>query len=539
MKRIALLLSLMLLLSIASAALGETAATLVRDNLTDTDWIDGTNLLSVEGDPVNNYRAYSMNTLDGTPLTEAIYADLDGEKGYVIAVSLKSDDLMNADGLLDLTGNVLIPCEYGKIDVLSTEWAVAIKLLESTAENYDYSAWFSDAKYLIDTVDVYHLPEGNKLATLTRSEYSGARAVNHCINIENRATGEVTTYDVNFNALGTVKYASSEDFAPADYETYYENRHYGIKDAEGNVVLEPTYATIYSAYQGAMRVSADNDKRGLITQQGDVVIPAEYDDIISTYYLPDVAGETSGYIAAGYVAMEMDGKLGYVDLNNNVTCEPKYVASNMDVRGASATVADPLTGNLIMVAADGVESIIEGYDRVYPLSFGSGVFYRVTDSDYNYGVIDWHGNVVIPCEYKGVELSGDGKYALVEVDYHTANLYELTYPEVAAVAAPAEATEAADMPTEAESAAEADAAPAQESANPVKALIDNANSLLASDAVTNSSAAVSLLKSASMLLSGNDAALNLLNSAINLLETDPATNASAVTTLLDSIAALL
>ena len=530
MKRIALLLSLMLLLSIASAALGETAATLVRDNLTDTEWIKGTNLLSVQGDPIShsgsNYRAYSMTTLDGTPLTEAIYADLDGEKGYVVAVSLKSEDLMNADGLLDLEGNVLIPCEYGDIDVLSSEWAVGVKLLESTAENYDYRAWFGDSKYLIDTVDVYHLPEGTKLATLTRSEYSGARAVNHCINIENRATGEVTTYDASFNALGTVKYSSSDDFAPADYETYYENRHYGIKDAEGNVVLEPTYATIYSAYQGAMRVSADNDKRGLITLQGDVIIPTEYDDIISTYYLPDVAGETSGYIAAGYVAVKIDGKLGYVSVNGDLTCQSDYIADNLDVRGASATVADAKTGGLSMIAADGVESVVSGYENVYPLSFGSGVFYRVNDSNYNYGVIDWHGNVIIPCEYKGVELSGDGKYALVEIDYHTSDLYELTYPEIAAAVA-VEATEASSS----EEAA---------SSSPVKTLLDNASALLGQDAEANSDAIAGLLKSAITLLgSDNDAAVNLLNSAITLLDTDAASSAASIATLLDSAAALL
>ena len=543
MKRFAALLCMLVCLCLTVGAMADTGATLVRDGLVNTEWIRATDRLSVEGEPIGHsgsyYRSYSMITLEGTPLTESIYANLKGQMGYVVATSLLSEDLMNADGLLDLDGNVLIPCEYGDIDVLSTEWAVGVKLLESTAENYDYRAWFGDGKYLIDTVDVYHLPEGAKMATFARSEYNGARAINHCVNIENRATGEITTYDASFTPLGVVSYSSSDDYAPADYEKYYEDRHYGIRDAEGNVLLPPTYATIYSAYQGAARAKADNDKSGLITEQGALLVPAEYDDILFSYKLPDVAGETSGHIAAGYVAVELDKKLGFVDLNGNVTCAPKYIAENMKLNGASATVTDNMTGSMIMLAADGVETVIDNYasDDVYALSYGSGVFYQVKDESRNYGMIDWHGNLILPCEYRSIDLSSDGKYALARIDSKTANLYELTYPEVAAVAAPAKATGA---PTETEAAAEAGAAPAQEGTNPVKTLLDNAGTLLSTDAATNASATVALLKSAVTLLgSDNDAAVNLLNNAINLLETDAATNAAAVAMLLESTAALL
>ena len=532
MKRMTILAAALLCVALTATALADTGATLVREGLSDTDWIRGTSRLSVEGEPIayngSNYRAYSMTALDGTALTDAIYASLKGDTGYVVATSLQGSDLMNADGLLDVDGNVLIPCEYGDIDVLSTEWAAGVKLVEATSENYDYSAWFSDSKYLVDTVDIYHLPEGAKLATFTRSEYKDARAVNHCVNVENRATGEITTYDAAFNALGTVKYTSSDDFAPADYETYYENRHYGIRDVEGNVVLEPTYASIYSAYQGMRRVKADDDTSGLITDQGAVIVAPAYDDIISTYKLPSVAGETSGYVAAGYVAVKMDGKLGYVDVNGNLTCEPKYIADNMDVRGASATVADPLTGNIIMVAADGVETTVEGYDRIYPLDYGSGVYYEATDSNYNYGMIDWHGNVIFPTEYRDIELSGDGRYALVEVDYHTANLYELTYPEVAVVEAPA-----------AEASAQTEQA-ASGSGSATATMLTNAAAMLSADAVGNKDTVVQLLQGTVTLLgSGNDAVVNLLGSAITLLEVDAASNAASVVTLLESAAGML
>ena len=534
MKRLMLLVSVLLCLLLAATALADTGATLIAENLEDTEWVGGTNRLSVEGDPIKNYRAYSMNALDGTQLTEAIYANLKGDTGYVVATSLQADDLMNADGLLDVDGNVLIPCEYGDIDVLSTEWAVAISLAESTADNYDYSAWFSDAKYLIDTVDIYHLPEGNKLATFPRAEYNGARAYGHSINIENRSTGEVTAYDTSFSALGTPSGLYDDKYALEDYKIYYDGGA-GIMDMDGNIILPPSYNSIYSAYQGVCRVTAMGNKKGLIDQTGNVILSAEYDDVISTYYLPAVDGETNGYIAAGYIAVEIDGKLGYVDLNGTLTCEPKYIASNMDVRGASATVADPLTGNIIMVAADGGESIVEGYERVYPLSYGSGIFYEANDSDYVYTLIDWHGNVVIPgtngdWSIKDIELSGDGKYALVESrdsSYNrTTALYELTYPESAVATAPAANEPAAEEP----------AAAAGDS--PVASLLTNAATLLSADS-SNADKAIGLLKSAVTLLSGNDPAVSFVNSAITLLEADPAGNADSVISLLETAAATL
>ena len=59
---------------------------------------------------------------------------------------------------------------------------------------------------------------------------------------------------------------------------------------------------------------------------------------------------------------------------------------------------------------------------------GSGMYYSVTDADYNYGVIDWHGNVIVEVKYNEVELSGDGQYLLIQADYNSPyELLKLTY----------------------------------------------------------------------------------------------------------------
>ena len=228
----------------------------------------------------------------------------------------------------------------------------------------------------------------------------------HSLNVENRASGEVTTYDLSFNALGTVNSLYDDSLAQMDVTTFYE-RGTGLMDGEGNVIADPVYDSIGSFYGGYAYVSLD-DKYGLIDEAGNIALAIEYDDVDTSYYLPlSGSGEGSGYNAFGYFAVELDGKLGYVDEQGNVTCEPKYSVDVLDNNGASATYTD-LEGKFHILAADGVETVVEGYEDVYPLNYLGGMFYRVTNEDYDYGVIDWHGNVVLPAQYNSINASGDG-----------------------------------------------------------------------------------------------------------------------------------
>ncbi len=544
--------ALLCTLLLAAPALAEGSLTLLDDSLPECDFISGTSLLRLDGD-----EGYAVGSIDGTALTDAVYTNLSGYEGYIVAAQVNADPI-NAFGLLDAQGKTLIPFSYGDVDVLSSEWALGVVLTESTADNYDYQAFIGDGYYLISTVDVYHLPDGGKLGTFERANFMDADPINHCLNIEDRATGTVTTYDAGLNALGTVENTWDDDFAPADYETYRENGQYGIRDKEGNVVMEPAFYSVYDYKRGYFEVST-GEKSGLVNAQGHVVVPAEYDDVETSYYLPALPDwSTSGFEAAGYFAVELDGKLGFVDGGGNVTCAPTYSTDIMDCNGASATLTD-LEGNLRIVAADGAETIVSGYDRVRPMEYGSGIFYTVTDADYKKGVIDWHGNEVLPCTYADVELSADGQYLLADIDYDHSALYQVTYPAPGAApdveadttadaAAPEAAAEADTTADAAESGDAADAAAPEAAgadagsdaaANPAATLLDNAASLIAADATKNRDAAVALLQSAEKLLGEDHPAAGLLQSAATLLNADAAMNAGSVGTLLESAKALL
>lgn len=410
--------------------------TLTKTNsLQYSHWISDTNLLCVEGDS-----GYGIATMDGTLLTESIYTrSFNYSKGYICGAE-KSDDLHN-QGVFALDGTIVIPFEYADIKALNEHWFLGIVVEKSTADQYDYTSWSSNNDYyLIKTVDVYYLEDGKgtKVSSLTRDHYIDSYAFGPYINIQDRTTNVISTYDAQFTQVATdLKYIFSESVEIGGLSTFRFNGQYGLQDAEGNEVMPASYSIIYDFYRGYAEVSTEV-KTGLIDEEGTLIVPTEYDDIELSYYLPSSPTSSSGYNANGYFAVVQDGKLGFVDETGTLTCAPKYSENVLELTGASAVLTD-LEGNTIIVAADGVETMIEGYERVSAMYYGSGMYYTVRNADYQYGMIDWHGNEILPCQYDDISLSGDGKYVMATTNYDN-DIYQIVYtPDEPAT--PSEASE--------------------------------------------------------------------------------------------------
>lgn len=541
--------ALLVCLCLAVPALGEPGAILMNGDLPEVDWIYDSNLLRVSGSS-----GYSMNTIDGTALTGALYRSFSESNGYVKAELYNAPDPLNAGGLFDVTGATMMPFQYGDVRVESSEWALGVVLVSASADNYDYKNLSGDSFYLIQSVDVYHLPEGKCLATLTRDQFVDADAVNHCLNIQSRSDNVVSCYDADFNQVGTnLKGLSDDSCAPADFQIFRENGQCGVKDAAGNVIMQPSFSTVESYVRGGYFRVSTGECYGLADMNGNVVLPAEYDSIKSVTNAPlDENGASLSYVSHGYVAVVMDDKLGYAEVNGGVTCAPTYAQKSFDeISGMSATLTD-LEGKLHIIAADGVETVIEGYDQVRSLTYSSGMFYRVANADGQYGMIDWHGNEVLPCQYGMITLSADGQYALVDsADYGSSSIYQLTYDEAGATAAPvageapAEETPAESAPAEETPAGEAAAeeAPAGEAPaadySSVVSVLNSAITLLQTDAAANQDAVIGLINGAVGTLGTEHAASVVLNSAVMLLEQDAAANGASVVAVLQSAIALL
>ena len=522
-KALSLLLALALCLCLTGAALAEVTLTGVAA-LNDAYWIANSSLLRVE---TNN--GYHVLNVDGTDLTgEAYGRNLEYKFGYVIAAHVNAG--LNAVGVFDELGGNVIPFEYGVVDILSANWAVAFKLQEATGEVYDYTSSSDNTKhYIIDTVDVYNLKKRARVGTLARNAYKDADTVWNIINIEDRTTGVITSYDADFNALGTVKYSFDDDYATPDLVAYRENGRYGLKDAQGNVVMEPSYFSINEFY-GDYATVYDGSKYGLIDRTGKLVVPMQYDSIRRNYYGPyDPKTGNASYPAAGYFCVVSDKKVGFVNSDGEVTCEPKYSEKILEIYGAAALYTD-MENQMHLLSADNVDSIVN-YKYFHCLDGSSGLLFKATSEDSQYGVVDWHGNVVLPCEYSSIYLSGDGRYLLVLKDYKS--MYELFSVDyglgtVTAAAAPAEAP--AEIPA-VEPVAEPGSARTQGMADARAAI-----SSLVGD--KQGEAAPAAAEEPAKTTSGLTDAKVIVGSVITLLEADAAANKLTITMLLDDVLVL-
>ena len=356
-KALSVLLALSLALCLTGGALAEVTLERIGSALMGARWVSGTpDLLSV-----GTGNSLGLMTMDGRALTPAEYSMFGGVFGHVR--TMKSDGEHQRWGMVALDGTTLIPCEYDALVLLNENWCIGITLTESDESAYDYYKWDShsvekaygpeDAResfyadfcekltcYLIERADVYSLEKGACVASLPREAYDEMGAVGDVINICNRETGVITSYDADFNALGEVDYCGDDTYVRRDVIITYESGKYGLSDAAGNVILEPAYDFIYSidsdyfmfrpesgskyglldrqgnvvaepvyehidAFCGDYAMVWDgNTSYGLIDRQGNLVLPMRFTGIDAVYNL-----DTWRYDTAGYVCVLQEGRL--------------------------------------------------------------------------------------------------------------------------------------------------------------------------------------------------------------------------------------
>ena len=540
------------------------AATITSEDWLDMGWIYGSNLMYRGKDGV-----YTLMSTQGERLSDVLYDfSFYGANG-LIAVRLADEDQINGRGVVDDTGKEVLPCMYGQVDISAKNWIIASVMKKGTEQEYDLD---NGRDYLLkDTVDIYYQTDGafHKIATLTRDDIADYYASGNYISIENGTDHTVVMYDSAFQevASGLSSIYDDDGFPREELNVYWEDDKTGIKDAKGNIILETDYDMISEVYgKYASVYDYDSEKYGLIDLEGNEIVPLECDDIRS-FYTED------GYIfvSAGYVCAEMEGKLAYYDLSGNKTAESSASIDSFDIAGASALMSDA-QGNNHIFAADGVDTVLDAkYANPCALTNSNGLLYTYEDADSDYGIIDWHGNVVLPApQGYSVGLSLDGSWLVTNPDYNTVKIYRVIFNNFLdnmlpgsedeseeAVTEQAEAvTEQADALTEQTDtlteqtdtdldAVEEDAAntgvdgtAGETDLSAVKSLIDTALTLVNVDFEGNQDSILALLNSAKAQLADQPAALSILDSVLALINSGAA-DASSVASLLQSISVLL
>lgn len=345
---------------------------------------------------------YTLVSADGRALTTQPYIYM---RSTDIFMEVAVEQGLNVFGLIDAQGNQIMPMQYGDINILSDRWQLGVRLVEATADNYDYKG--NGAFYMVEAYDVYHC--GKLVGVLGRLDYyqSSVRGdylyvrdhngAYHYYNSALKESGYQADYPgySEYDELRSGKYhqgSGQQAFVPgctltADaVEEAYSVVNGAIVDLQGNEVGRvslPQEATIYGFIGDYTRVKSDG-KYGLMHYTGRMAIPCEYDDI----------AYSDSFFQGGYQLVEKNGKLGYVNENGEVTCDFKYAEGSWDnaYKSPLNSVTD-MEGNVIVLSG-AVGELPDRYAEVYTQD-GCPMF-AAQDLSGNFGVVDIYGKTVIP-----------------------------------------------------------------------------------------------------------------------------------------------
>ena len=390
---------------------------------------------------------YQLIDRYGKSLTPAIYSDMISVSGFpFFKISRDSADGVHIKGLIDGSGNVIIPPEYAVIEVLSTEWQLGIKLIPSSAEDKDYTFTnYSNNEssfYRIATVDFYY--DGHKAGSLNRTQYDDSYCSTYgayiCVTDRSRqrtfynSKMQPSPYHSDFTSefdsvykngkttyyhqgTGQEAFTSTCSLIPSEVKNPYLYDRGVLYGLQGQVIFKPVqnYDNIQSFHNGYATVSM-NRYYGLISEKGQEIIPVEYDSL----------GYTEIPLKFGYISAVKDGKFGFLDNKGNTTCDFVYSSDVVYDRGTFATVKN-LDGSIIVLSAAIGELNEKFADVSFAGSEGSMAFVAENGLKEKC-LIDLYGNTLIPYnDYSYIEVNRDGTVAVAYLGNRIYHIYSFNY----------------------------------------------------------------------------------------------------------------
>ena len=304
-------------------------------------------------------------------------------------------------GVISPEGEEVIPCEYDYIDVLSEQWIAGYSLVKAESEE-EYDIWVKEA-CLIDQAEIYYvnLPDVTS-ATFTREQVGELYAEEDYLNLMDRETQNVTTYDHTFTPVAS---ADSVYSFPdlLEKEALFDK----LQDQTGLYISDSAFKDGYiraSSYDG-------ENHYGIIDMSGNEIIPTIYDNV---YHY----GNQNKYLAGGYFCVCLDDQYGYVTAGGEVSCELQYDTSSdnsyfLNYGYAGVYVTEEEEGSrYLLVSADGVETDL---GSASPQALGSGMLWRYYDDSNTTHLIDWHGSE-LASDFLSLSVSGDDQYLILRQD---------------------------------------------------------------------------------------------------------------------------
>lgn len=185
-------------------------------------------------------------------------------------------------------------------------------------------------------------------------------------------------------------------FPIGKYKQYFYSRNYitltdmndkkGVATLSGDVIVPCLYEEIYIDEDGYIRVKSIG-KFGLRNQEGREIIPCKYDEI-----------RMSMFEKGGYYIVEQNGKKGLYHINKNkelLPCIFDYISYDEKIGGFKVEQNDKYG----LYSIDGKEVIPCKYDY---MSYQERTGFIEVNQDDKYGLFSVEGKEIISCKYDGI-----------------------------------------------------------------------------------------------------------------------------------------
>ena len=380
------------------------------------------NVLIVEGLDSRKYGLYDAN---GTAMTEEKYVYLEYSSAELYRAA--EEKALNKMGVIDGSGNVVVPMEYGRVYYHSDRWILAAKCSPATQDNYDTRSPVTYEYCLIDSYDVYYC--GRKVATLKPTDLYYVEVYGDYL-YACTDKGQWTYYDKNMKPSGYAgdnngtEYEETKDgiyhrgsgqkafaagctLTDSEVEKAVWEQNGSFLDLQGNTLFTLSGYMSFSRFEGNYALAHTWDKTGIIDRSGRVVIAAEYDEI----------PPAEVYFPCGYQTVIKDGKVGFVNLHGEVTCDFGYSEKDLELFHQQLFLQINHSDGSVGVLSAAVGELSGKY---YEVQFReSSPIFAAANDDMQAGVLNLYGEVLIPFDgtYTGTynfQLSEDGSVVVAK-----------------------------------------------------------------------------------------------------------------------------
>lgn len=190
---------------------------------------------------------------------------------------------------------------------------------------------------------------------------------------------------------------------------YRKNGKYGIIDFKGKEITKPIYEEIDTLqFKEGELIVRKEDKYGVINIKGSTLVKANYDKIeVDKFY-----EEENGYKKSGYIVSEKteDGyRYGYTNLEGKQIIEIIY----NDLYRITDIESDDI---YTICAENGKYGLLKNGKKVIENEYQSLVYNKSNNTltglkGKQYGIISIDGEIIVPFEYKQIDIAGEYIYA--------------------------------------------------------------------------------------------------------------------------------